>query len=80
MTPEQRMDRAERLIILMAKAGRRARREWNEKVNILSNAQIATEQEIKGLVAAQAELARSQQLTDQALRAFLKHRNEELSG
>lgn len=71
MTPEQRLDRAERLIMLMAKAGRRARREWGEKVNILINAQIETEAQIKGLAAGQAELARSQQLTDQALRAFI---------
>ena len=32
MTPEQRLDRAERIIILMAKAGYRARKEMREQL------------------------------------------------
>src|SRR5688500_15529325 len=28
MTPEQRLDRAERIVVMLAKAGYRARREW----------------------------------------------------
>jgi len=47
MTPEQRLDRAERLMTLLIRAGRRARHEWGEKVNILIDAQIATEQQLR---------------------------------
>ncbi len=50
MTPEQRLDRAERIVFLLAKAGYRARREWreqsrvqDEKINILLDAQIRHE-------------------------------------
>ena len=105
MTPEQRLDRTERLLMLMARAGRRARREWNEKVNMLINAHIAVEEslsaagkkideagvqiekagvEIKGLAVGQArldkemaELAKSQKLTQQAFREYLKRGNGE---
>lgn len=80
MSPEQRLDRAERILILMIRAGRRARREWNEKVNILIDAQIKNEvawraeseainEQLKVLAVAQADLAKSQKLTDRALRS-----------
>ena len=72
MTPEQRLDRAERILLLTIRAGRRARKEWNEKVNILINAQIETEEAMR-------ELATEQKLTKQALRNFIdssrKNRN-----
>ena len=85
MTPEQRLDRAERIILMLAKAGYRTRREWreqlreqreqsreqNEKINILIQSQMEAEELIKRVVARQAELAESQRLTDQALRAFI---------
>lgn len=64
MTPEERLKRAERMIVMLATAGRRARQEWGEKVNILINAQIAVEDQIKSL-------AESQKLTDQTLRTFI---------
>jgi len=64
MTPEQRIERAERMILILTRAGRRARREWGEKVNILINAQIQAEDRI-------TSLAESQKLTDQTLRAFI---------
>ena len=54
MTPEQRIDRAERMLILFVKAGRRGRSEWRkessdqaEKIDSLINAQIATEDQLK---------------------------------
>ena len=47
MTPEQRLDRAERILIMMTRAGRRARSEWREKVNILINAHIQVEDEMR---------------------------------
>ena len=54
MTPEQRIARAERMLILFVKAGRRNRSEWRkesrdqaEKIDSLINAQIATEGQLK---------------------------------
>ena len=43
MTPEQRLDRAERILIAMVKSGRRTRSEWQYKINSLSDAQIKDE-------------------------------------
>ena len=78
MTPDQRLDRTERILTLFVRAGRRARSEWreqsraqDEKINILIQTQIETTEQIKALAAGQADLARSQKLTDQALRAFI---------
>lgn len=44
MTPEQRLDRAERILISMIKSGRRTRSEWRYKINSLINAQITHEE------------------------------------
>ena len=43
MTPEQRLDRAERILIAMVKSGRRTRSEWQYKINSLIDAQIKDE-------------------------------------
>lgn len=43
MTPEQRLDRAERILIAMVKSGRRTRGEWQYKINSLIDAQIKDE-------------------------------------
>jgi hypothetical protein len=82
MTPEQRLDRVERILTLFVNAGRRARkhsREQDEKINILIRSQMETTEQIKRLAAdhstaekEMAELRRSQQLTQQTLRAFIK--------
>ena len=85
MTPEQRLDRVERILGTLATSGRKARSEFREKINILIHAQMETDELIKGLAVGQArvnqelaELAKSQRLTDQALRAFIKsHRKRE---
>jgi hypothetical protein len=45
MTPEQRLDRAERILIRMAVSGRRTRSEWRYKINSLIDAQIRHEAE-----------------------------------
>ena len=45
MTPEQRLDRAERILIAMVKSGRRTRSEWQYKINSLIDAQIKHEAE-----------------------------------
>ena len=103
MTPEQRLDRVERILTSMAVAGRKARSEFrqninllismhnqneehwrvqsdelNEKINILIHAQMKTTEQISGLTIGHekleremTELAKSQRLTDQSLRAFI---------
>src|SRR3954462_7120126 len=44
MTPEQRLDRAERILITMIKSGHRTRSEWRHKINSLIDAQIRHEE------------------------------------
>ena len=82
MTSEQRLDRLERIVKLMIKAGLRARRqsrEQDEKINILINLQIKNEElfakneerfaKNDGIVAA---LAASQTRADERLDSFMK--------
>jgi len=45
MTPEQRLNRAERILLAMIKSGRRTRSEWQYKINSLIDAQIRHEEE-----------------------------------
>ena len=82
MTPEQRLDRVERILTLFVRAGRRSRSEWrkeareqDDRINILIQSQMETTDQIKRLASNTekeiAELRRSQKLTDQALRAFI---------
>jgi hypothetical protein len=89
MTPEQRLDRAERILVRLAKNGREARSEFRQKINILIDAHMRNEEawrseshvineqikalneQIKAQSVAQAELTKSQKLTDRALRAFI---------
>ena len=84
MTPDQRIDRVERILVLFVNAGRRVRGEYrqqsheqNEKINILIQTQIETEEIMKRLAISQAELTESQKRTDKALRAFINtHKRE----
>ena len=78
MTPEQRLDRVESVLLMFINSGRKARSEWrkesreqDERMKMLIQAQIETTEQIKGLAAGHAELTESQKLTDQALRAFI---------
>lgn len=78
MTPEQRLDRLERIAKLLANAGMRARRGlrrdvWNHdhKINYLADLQIKNEERF-------AKLAESQANTNQQLVALIdiiKNRN-----
>ena len=43
MSTDQRLDRLERIVMMFARAGARARREMNEKINMLIDAQIKNE-------------------------------------
>jgi hypothetical protein len=87
MTPEQRLDRAEYILVRLAKSGREARSEFRQKINILIQAQMETTEQIKGLATGQAradremaDLRRSQKLTDEALRAFINSQRKEKNG
>jgi hypothetical protein len=44
MTPEQRLDRAEYILVRLAKSGRQARTEFRQKINMLINAQMRNEE------------------------------------
>ena len=94
MTPEQRLDRVERILILFVNARRRTRGEWrtrsreqDDKISILIQSQMETTEQIKSMAARHdkdiIELRESQKLTDKALRAFTnslhKGRNGESS-
>jgi hypothetical protein len=91
MTPEQRLDRVERILGIMATSGRKARSEFRDKINILIDAQIRNEEawraesheineQIKAVAVAQAELAKSQKLTDRALQAFINTQRKRQNG
>ena len=78
MTPEQRLDRVERILGHFVREGRRWRvrsREQDEKINILIHCQMETVEQINSLAIAHekdfAELKRSQELTQQTLRAVI---------
>ena len=94
MTPDQRLDRVERILILFVNAGRKTRGQWHtrsreqdDKINILIQSQMETTEQIKAMGARHdkdmVELRESQKLTDKALRAFInslhKGRNGESS-
>jgi hypothetical protein len=67
MTPEQKLDRLERIVKLFVKAGLRARREMrdlDQKISIIVDAQIANEERF-------ARLADSQAHTDKRLDALI---------
>jgi hypothetical protein len=91
MTLEQRLKRAERFMLLMAKTGDRVRKEFREKIDILIDTQIRDEavwraksaainEQIRALAVAQVELTKSQKLTDQALRAFINSQRKGRNG
>jgi predicted nuclease with TOPRIM domain len=49
MSTEQRLDRLERIVLMFARSGARSRREMNEKINILIDAQIKNEDRVAKL-------------------------------
>ena len=85
MTLEQRIARAERVLKMFLRRGRKYRKEFRESVNIVINAQIATEDQLKRTgqqiketgqqikkTGEQIEaLTASQARTDEALRRFI---------
>ncbi|MEP6911547.1 MAG: hypothetical protein ABI923_02265 [bacterium] len=74
MTPEEKLDRLERIAKLMVRAGLRARREirqQDDKITIMMDAQIKNEERFAKLVQAQTELALSQAQADRRLEALI---------
>ena len=91
MTPEQRLDCADYILVRLAKSGREARTEFREKINMLIEAHMRNEatwraesqainEQIKAVAVAQAELTKSQKLTDQALRVFINNLGKDGNG
>jgi hypothetical protein len=90
MTPEQRLDRLERIARLFVKAGLRAcrnMREMDDKVNILLNAQIKNEElfarneeRFAQLADKSAQLAESQAHSDRRLDALIDIIRKEREG
>lgn len=66
-----RLARAERILMLTIRAGRRERREWREKYAALVAAQMRTEEAMRQLGEAQKELTESQKHSDQRLDALI---------
>jgi len=73
MTPEQRLDRLERVAKLFAREGRRVRSELNARVEMLINAQIQNEERF-------AALAESQIHTDRRVDALIDIIRERRNG
>ena len=73
MTPEQRLDRLERIAKLFAREGRRARSELNARVEMLINARMRNEERF-------AALAESQTHTDRRLDVLIDTIRERRNG
>ena len=74
MTPEERLDRLERIARLMVRAGLRARREMrqqDDKITIMIDAQIKNEDRFAELAESQKQLAESQKNTDRRLDSLI---------
>jgi hypothetical protein len=71
MTPEQRLDRLERIVKLMVRAGLRERKDTREKINALIGAQMRTEEAMTKMAQAQASLTQSLANTDGKLNALI---------
>ena len=74
MTPEQRLDRLERIAKLFVRAGIRARRDMrglDDKLNIIVDSQIKNEERFARNEDRFAQLAESQAHTDRRLDALI---------
>jgi len=71
MTPDQRLDRLERLAKLFATGGMRTRNRFRQQIDILMDAQMRNEARFEQLIDAQRRLTESQIHTDQRLDALV---------
>jgi dephospho-CoA kinase len=80
MTPEQRLDRVERILGLFAREGRRWRvrsREQDEKINMLIQAQMETSEQIN-----RSSVIHEREMTDlrSSLHALIRSLNKDPNG
>ena len=83
MTPEERLDRLERIAKLLVRAGLRARREMrqqDDKLTIMVDAQIKNEERFAKLAETEAELGESQAQTNRRLDALIDIVKESRNG
>jgi hypothetical protein len=87
MTPEARLDRLERIALLLAKAGFRARSDWrtrdrehDEKINYLIDLQIKNEEKFARNEERFAQLAELQASTDRKLNSLIDVVRESRNG
>ena len=83
MTPEQRLDRLERIAKLVVKSSLRAHRhsrDQDEKIDILINAQVRNEERFARIVMAHERLVQSQIHTDQRLDALIDTIRQQSNG
>ena len=73
MTSEQRLDRLERIAMLMVRVGARVRREQNDKINIIIDAQIRNEDRFATLA---NDLTRSHNELSQSLNELAQSLNK----
>lgn len=72
MTPEQRLDRLELIAKLLVRAGIRARREMNEKINILLDARIRNDERFAKTDEKFARLAETSAQSDEKFAQIMK--------
>jgi hypothetical protein len=80
MTSDERIDRLERLMRLVIRAGLRERRDTRERINALIDAHIKTEEAMARMAEAQANMADAQAHTDRRLDALIDIVREQRDG
>lgn len=70
MTLEQRVRRAERMLVIMAQSGRRTRSEWGYKIDSIIHAQMKGEDEARGQRDRINMLIQSQMETTEQIRSL----------
>jgi len=78
MTLEQRVRRAERMLVMMANSGRRTRSEWGFKINSLIYAQMMNEAAGREQKQRIDMLIQSQMETSEQMRSLQKETSEQM--
>ena len=85
MTPEQRLDRVERILILFVNAGRKTRGQWHtrsreqdDKINILIQSQMETTEQIKSQDEKINVLIQSQIETTEQIKAMATRHDKDI--
>lgn len=83
MTPEQRLDRLEKIVKAVVKEGLRERREMRDRINALISAQMRDEEAVTQYKVrteeAMAHLAHAQANTQKALGQFMRRTDETMA-